>query len=41
MRPYLEDKLFPDLRLGIKELLLKIIENKDLDRHWLTKEKEN
>ena len=29
------------MRLGIKELLLTIIESKELDRHWLTKEKEN
>ena len=41
MRPYLEVKLMPDLRLGIKELLKEIIENKEVDRHWLTKEREN
>ena len=31
----------PDLRLGIKELLKEIIENKELDRHWHTKERVN
>ena len=41
MRPYLEVKLMPDLRLGIKELLKEIIENKELDRHWHTKERVN
>ena len=41
MRPYLEEKMLPDLRLGIKELLQQIIANKELDRHWQSKEREN
>ena len=41
MRPFLEEKMLPDLRLGIKELLQQIIQNKELDRHWQSKEREN
>lgn len=33
--------MLPDLRLGIKELLQQIIANKELDRHWQSKEREN
>ena len=41
MRPYLEEKMLPDLRMSIKELLEQIIANKELDRHWYSKEREN
>lgn len=41
MRPYLEETLFPDLRVSIKDLLVTIVENKELDKHWRTKEREN
>ena len=41
LRPYFEEKMLPDLRLGIKELLQQIIVNKELDRHWQSKEREN
>ena len=41
MRPILEEKMLPDLRLGIKELLQQIVTNKELDRHWHSKEREN
>lgn len=41
MRPYLEETLFPDLRLSVKELLVAIVDNKELDKHWRTKEREN
>ena len=41
MRPYLEEKMLPDLRLSIKELLSQIMANKELDRHWQSKEREN
>ncbi len=41
MRPYLEEKTLPDVRLAIKELLQQIVNNKDLERHWQTKEREN
>ena len=41
MRPYLEETLFPDLRQTIRELLVTIIENRELDKHWHTKEREN
>jgi len=41
MRPYLEAKLFPDLRQGIQELLKTVMDNKELDRHWHTMEREN
>lgn len=34
MRPYLEEKTLPDVRLAIKELLQQIVNNKDLERHW-------
>ena len=37
----MEGQLMPDLRLGIKELLKEIIENKELERHWHTKERDN
>ena len=37
----MEGQLMPDLRLGIRELLKEIIENKELERHWHTKEREN
>ena len=41
IRPVLEEKMLPDLRLSVKELLKEIIVNKELDRHWMTKEREN
>ncbi len=41
MRPYLEEKTLPDVRNAIKELLQQIVNNKDLERHWQTKEREN
>ena len=41
IRPVLEKSMLPDLRLSVKELLKEIIVNKELDRHWLTKEREN
>ena len=33
--------MLPDLRMSIKELLEQIIANKELDRHWYSKEREN
>ena len=41
MRPYLEKQMMPDLRAAIKELLNQIRDNRELDYHWTTKEKEN
>ena len=41
LRPYLEDKTLPDLRQCLKDLLHEITVNKELDRHWVTKEREN
>ena len=41
LRPYLEDKTLPDLRQCLKDLLHEITVNKELDRHWMTKEREN
>ena len=41
MRPMLEEKCLPDVRLAIKELLRQIVTNKELDRHWHGMERQN
>ena len=41
LRPALEERTLPDLRASIKELLQQIVLNRELDRHWQTKEREN
>ena len=41
MRPYLEEKTFPDLRLSIRDLLKTIAQNQELDRYWGKMERQN
>lgn len=39
VRRFLENKLFPDLRLGLQELVEMIHENGELDKYWSEVEK--
>ena len=41
LRPFMDQKTLPDLRLSLKELLEQIVVNRDLERHWQSKEREN